>query len=1210
MMIARIFSFALVLSSVLLGFSSQTQAQACTSTASCPAGYNIIDCAVGCSGVFATGQSCIVGTSGADSILIFGSGNHLVCGNGGDDTIQFISATAGNFIWGGDGADNISGTGFNDFIFGEGGNDILSGGDGADFISGGDGNDTLNGEGGGDSLDGGAGDDNLSGGTGADTLNGGTGADILLGGADGDTLNGGDDNDQLNGNNGIDTLNGGGGDDTLLNDGNSDGDAYNGGDGNDIILADDGANNITGGAGNDYIEGGGGDDTISGGTGYDQLFGEAGDDNISGNDDPDVLDGGAGTDVLNGGPANDTCLNGENVTDCENLTAARLASSLAYPYEGGTVVEWQTLFEAGTAGFELRVREGEKWRALHRGLLAADVAGYAGARYAYFIPTWDAQAEYEIREVENTGLRTSIGTLRPAGVSQRPFAVLSAALPFASKSIEVDQTWRLAPLNRSERRLLADTATTAKVGVATDGVQRITLASLAGELGVSVVDLESRIENRALSVKLGDEQVSWAKQGDSLFFVGAGSDSPYSAERFYRIELSEGTRVAMQNLAVDADAKVLGSYRATSTFEADTFAARVVPIDPSVDTWFSHALSPTTPGKESVTVPVSLNGYAGGEGVVEIELQGASFDPMVAVEHVFDVELNGSVVGEIRFSAFGRETATFVVSAADLKDGENEVKVISTAHGSEDSISYLDRVSISYDRNFIAQNDALAFAADDSGTVRISGFSNEGIALFEIDAEGTVRMIEGADIETNETTEVAFSVTTGASYWASAASKSLDLWADSTAALRELSSGAQYIVVTRADLMADAEKLAAHRREQGFSTLVVDVDDVYDEYAGGQPTPDALRAFFKDAYDRWATKPRYAVLAGASHFDYHDRLGFGVPLVPAYQVQVHNGIISSDLPMVDFNDDGVPEVALGRLPAASAEELEVMVDKLVAYDDLSAPTWSNQVTLVSDRPDDSFNFGDDLDLFADALPRHLTSSKLLGDDMDRDALRSELQVKVQAGTAWVHYLGHGGLAQWSQGSGILTSEDVDGWAARDSQPFVTAGTCLTGAYDFPGVRSLGEAWIGSKGGAISVWGATASTIHRESNMYAQRLRKAIAEDGRLRVGDALLDASRFHAQSNTEFGRETLHSYTILGDPATVLQIAHPNPDVASPEGQGINVSKELSPTLSTYEVSTSDVTPEDIDADGCSVSAVSDKSGLWLLLGFLGLVLACRRRR
>ena len=91
--------------------------------------------------------------------------------------------------------------------------------------------------------------------------------------------------------------------------------------------------------------------------------------------------------------------------------------------------------------------------------------------------------------------------------------------------------------------------------------------------------------------------------------------------------------------------------------------------------------------------------------------------------------------------------------------------------------------------------------------------------------------------------------------------------AQSDQELANIQVGAEHIIITRSDLIGVAQTLAAHRREQGFATLVVDVEDIYDAHAGGQPSPWAIRDFIRDAANRWEVQPRYIVLAGASHGD-------------------------------------------------------------------------------------------------------------------------------------------------------------------------------------------------------------------------------------------------------------------------------------------------------------------------------------------------------
>lgn len=224
--------------------------------------------------------------------------------------VQVRIAKAGDRIFDGADALNLTGLAGNHSIDAGTGNDSITGSAGNDSLMGAAGNDTLNGGAGNDTLDGGEGADLalLSGnfaefavkrlGPNAYTLtkgaevktirnvenfqfSDGTRTQAQVDAASGPTV-GGEGNDMLNGTTGDDNIDGSGGDDQL-----------NGLGGNDTL---------TGGLGNDTLDGGDGNDLIFGGAGNDSLLGGAGNDTIDAGAGNDTIDGGADADrvVLNG----------------------------------------------------------------------------------------------------------------------------------------------------------------------------------------------------------------------------------------------------------------------------------------------------------------------------------------------------------------------------------------------------------------------------------------------------------------------------------------------------------------------------------------------------------------------------------------------------------------------------------------------------------------------------------------------------------------------------------------------------------------------------------------------------------------------------------------------------------------------------------------------------------------------------------------------
>jgi Ca2+-binding RTX toxin-like protein len=98
---------------------------------------------------------------------------------------------------GGDGREELRGTGRGDELRGRGHHDVLLGFAGADCLFGGPGPDRLNGGKGADQLRGQAGADIFEGDSGADLLRGGPGPDLLSGGTGADGMLGGEGDDLL-----------------------------------------------------------------------------------------------------------------------------------------------------------------------------------------------------------------------------------------------------------------------------------------------------------------------------------------------------------------------------------------------------------------------------------------------------------------------------------------------------------------------------------------------------------------------------------------------------------------------------------------------------------------------------------------------------------------------------------------------------------------------------------------------------------------------------------------------------------------------------------------------------------------------------------------------------------------------------------------------------------------------------------------------------
>src|SRR5204863_2591621 len=96
--------------------------------------------------------------------------------------------------------------------------------------------------------------------------------------------------------------------------------------------------------------------------------------------------------------------------------------------------------------------------------------------------------------------------------------------------------------------------------------------------------------------------------------------------------------------------------------------------------------------------------------------------------------------------------------------------------------------------------------------------------------------------------------------------------------------------------------------------------------------------------------------------------GFGdADFVPTKQIAMAQISLetASDDWFADSDNDGLPELAVGRLPVRTAAQADTMVGKVLAYEDGDGIGWTRNVLLVADRNDE----GSDFEASAQALGR-------------------------------------------------------------------------------------------------------------------------------------------------------------------------------------------------------------------------------------------------
>jgi hypothetical protein len=345
--------------------------------------------------------------------------------------------------------------------------------------------------------------------------------------------------------------------------------------------------------------------------------------------------------------------------------------------------------------------------------------------------------------------------------------------------------------------------------------------------------------------------------------------------------------------------------------------------------------------------------------------------------------------------------------------------------------------------------------------------------------------------------------------------------------------GAEYLAIVAPSLVEPVEALLAYHREQGMSTLLLTPQQVYDAYSHGTVDPLAFRSLLADAKANWTTAPRFVLLAGDSTYDPLARQSETPEayLPSPFVDTVYGGETVSDNVVADLDEDGYPDVALGRLPARSPEQLEIYIRKLLAYvNNPDAGTWRQRVLLAADGQEELFRqhserLRDDLPAEVEALTVYPEAAS--------EAI-NEMLPQLNEGSLVVNYVGHGSVQQWGKDQ-LLTVEHASTLTNGNRLPIYINMTCLAGLFSHPKQESLAETLLWApEGGAIAAVAPTSLTLPTNQTQLNETLLQELFSAERPTIGEAL-DRAKRTVVLNSANDHDIVATFNLLGDPALRL---------------------------------------------------------------------------
>lgn len=686
-----------------------------------------------------------------------------------------------------------------------------------------------------------------------------------------------------------------------------------------------------------------------------------------------------------------------------------------------------------------------------------------------------------------------------------------------------------------------------KLGVRGEGLRFASSQQIGTGLGLSVESVDALIAQGKLALSFMQSPVAWLAGDHGVYFYGEGADSLFTNDRVYLVAATAGTTMASAKSTGGSD-KGTG---AVAIFESVQHAEKDLVVnfgnpDAASDYWHWGYVLASNGAAASKTFELRTDGARNsGLASLKLKLYGGTDFP-TNPDHPVEVRLNGVLVGEASWDGFGWYDLDLSVSSGLLQDGANSVELTARlAPETSLNLVYLDSIDVRYPRAFVATSDSLLFTVPAPGkkadTVVVSGFTTPDILVLNVSVPTVPIVVAGAQVTGGAGAYSVQFVPTGSGTQYLAVTKSAARAPDSIGAaqlgnaLKSPGHRADYVVITASGLEGPAGSLASLRSKQGLEPLVVSVDEVMDTFNAGNYSPLAIRDFLAFATTSWAKGPRSVVLAGDASYDYRNNLGYGGNLVPTMMVGTPFGLAASDGSLAELDGDGVPDLAIGRLPVISASELQTVVDKLAAYDGSAGAGGRVVLSADSVSPTGVSNFSAESDSLALGLPSRLPPSRIYLDSLAVPAARTQLKADLAAGTGFLNFYGHSTPTKLAPG-GLFTVQDVPSFAVGAQAPVVTAGTCFTNRFFDPTTDALGEvlAVQGGGYGAVGVFATSGYSLTYQATTLMEEFYRTVGAWRLRTLGEVTLQSLREFAKAGgAPFMTQT---YGLLGDPATPLK--------------------------------------------------------------------------
>ena len=366
-----------------------------------------------------------------------------------------------------------------------------------------------------------------------------------------------------------------------------------------------------------------------------------------------------------------------------------------------------------------------------------------------------------------------------------------------------------------------------------------------------------------------------------------------------------------------------------------------------------------------------------------------------------------------------------------------------------------------------------------------------------------------------------------------------------------------YLILTHPTLRGGGtdwvEAYADYRSSEAggsYNVVVVNIEELYDQYAWGiQKHPLAIRNFVNYIVATWTEMPpQYLFLLGKAVSYEKLNTGFDVCLVPSYGHKASDIMLSTPN-ILSYR----PQLATGRIPASTPDEVRIYLDKVMAYEagdeDCTREDrlWRKKALHIAGGNNDveSTNFLTRLNEYKDIYeaPQFGGSVVKTYNRISEEAVGGadgELDDIINEGLAVINFVGHSASSFWN-----VDIEGPDNYTNYNKLPFIITSSCFVGnIHDTPNPTAIPmpiEYVFAEDLGAIAFLATADVGFPTYLNIYTTELYERFCNlQYNQSLGTCVKDGvAQIHLESvgtSTLNGvKVTAQEYTLTADPAIIV---------------------------------------------------------------------------